>query len=117
MSEEEQRKFRRFLIKGRAVAVLSPNNILPYQIIDISRNGLTFSYQGQQGWGDELLQLELYDDENFRLDKIPIRIVSDCALDESSQNLRRCGVQFGELTPSQKALLEYFIQKHTVGIA
>ncbi len=97
--------------------MLSPNHILPYQIIDISRNGLAFCHHGQLKWGDELLQLELYDDENLYLDKIPIRIVSDCALDESSTDLRRCGVQFGELTPSQEAQLEYFIQEHTFGLA
>ena len=114
---EERRQSQRYLVKGRAVAVLSPNHILPYQIIDISRDGLAFSYHGQQKWDDELLQLELYDDENLFLDKIPIRIVSDCPLDESSRDLRRCGVQFGELTPSQEAQLEYFLQKHTVGLA
>lgn len=114
---EENRKEQRYLVKGRAVAVLSPNHILPYQILDISRNGLAFSYSGPQKWSDELLQLELYDDENLWLDKIPIRIVSDCPLDESSRDLRRCGVQFGELTPSQEAQLEYFIQEHTIGLA
>jgi c-di-GMP-binding flagellar brake protein YcgR len=114
---EERRKAKRYLVKGRAMAVLSPNHILPYQIIDISRNGLAFSYHGQHIWDDELLQLEIYDDENIFLDKIPIRIVADCPLDESSKNLRRCGVQFGELTPSQKAQLEYFIQEHTIGLA
>ncbi|MEJ2690111.1 MAG: PilZ domain-containing protein [Deltaproteobacteria bacterium] len=114
---EDRRKAQRYLVKGRFVAVLSPNNILPYQVLDISRNGLAFSYHGQQIWEDELLQLELHDDENIYLDKIPIRIVSDCPLDESCKDLRRCGVQFGELTPTQKAQLEYFIQKHTIGLA
>ena len=115
--DKDNRKFSRFIVKGRANAILSPNHILPYQIIDISRNGLAFSYRGSLAWGDELLELILLDDENFYLDKIPIRIISDSPLDESSQHLRRCGVQFGELTPSQEAQLEYFIQKHTVGIA
>lgn len=114
---EEQRKSQRFIVKGRAVAVLSPNHILPYQILDISRDGLAFNHYGPQKWDDELLQLQLYDDEELFLDKIPIRIVSDCPLDESTRDLRRCGVQFGELTPSQKAQLEYFIQEHTIGVA
>ena len=115
--DKEKRKFPRYIVKGRVIAKLSPNDIMPYQIIDISRNGLAFSYHGSEAWGDELLELMLFDDENFYLDKIPIRIISDSPLDESSQHLRRCGVQFGELTPNQKAQLEYFIQKHAVGQA
>lgn len=114
---KEKRKYARFIVKGRATAILSPDNIMPYQIIDISRNGLAFSYEGHEAWGNELLELILLDDENFYLDKIPIRIVSDSPLDDSSRHLRRCGVQFGELTPGQEAQLEYFLQKHTVGIA
>ena len=115
--DKEKRNFPRYILKGRAIAVLSPTDIMPYQIIDISRNGLAFSYRGSEGWGDDLLELILQDDENFYLDKIPIRIISDSPLDESSQYLRRCGVQFGELTPNQKAQLDYFIQKHLVGLA
>jgi len=116
--EDEKRKYARYILTGRAVAILSPNNIIPYQILDISRNGLAFSYYGSEFWNDEVLELELLDgEENFSLDKIPIRIISDCASDESSKNLRRCGVQFGELSPGQNALLDYFIQKYTVGIA
>jgi hypothetical protein len=115
--EDEKRRYARYIIKGRAVAILSPNNFIPYQILDISRNGLAFSY-GSECWNDEVLELELLEGEkNFCLDKIPIRIISDCALDESSKDLRRCGVQFGELSPGQKAQLDYFIQKYTVGIA
>ena len=115
--DKDKRKYSRVIVKGQATAILSPNHIMPYQIIDISRHGLAFSYRGAQAWDNELLELILFDDENFYLDKIPIRIISDSPLDESSQHLRRCGVQFGELTPSQEAQLEYFIQRHTVGIA
>ena len=114
---EERRKFQRYLVRGSVVVVLTTGDLLPCRIIDISRNGLAFSYQGALKWGDELLQLGLQDDENFSLDKIPVRIVSDCALDESSQVRRRCGVQFGELTPDQEAQLDYFIQRHIFGTA
>lgn len=116
--DKDNRKYSRYLVKGRAVAILSPNNIMPYQIIDISRNGLAFTYYGPEEWSDDLLlELKLSDGEDFSIDQVPIRIISDSPLDESSQHLRRCGVQFGELTPSQQAQLEYFLQKHTVGLA
>ncbi len=114
---KEKRKEKRYLVKGRAMALVSPNNIMPYQILDISRHGLAFAYAGKEEWGDELLELDLFDEDDCRIDRLPIKIVADCPLDDSSSNLRRCGVQFGELSPSQQAQLEYFIQKHTVGIA
>jgi hypothetical protein len=50
--------------------------------------------------------------------KIPCRAVWDRKVNEnhfSSISMRRCGVQFGELTPYQKAQLEQFIQDHTTG--
>ncbi len=114
---KEKRKEKRYIIKGRAMALVSPNNIMPYQILDISRSGLAFAYPGKEDWGEELLELDLFDEDDYRIDRLPIKIVADCPLDDSSSNLRRCGVQFGELSPSQQAQLEYFIQKHTVGVA
>ncbi|MEW6428472.1 MAG: PilZ domain-containing protein [Thermodesulfobacteriota bacterium] len=115
--QQEKRKEKRYMVRGRALALVSPNNIMPFQILDISRSGLAFSYNGTEDWGNELLELELFDDEDFYLDQIPIKIISDIPVDDTSHALRRCGVQFGELSPNQQALLEYFIQKHTVGIA
>lgn len=115
--QQEKRKEKRYIVKGRALAIVSPNNIMPFQILDISRSGLAFSYSGVEEWGNDLLEMELFDDEDFSIDQIPIKIISDIPADDSSHALRRCGVQFGELSPNQEAQLEYFIQKHTVGIA
>lgn len=115
--KEDKRQHLRYVVKGRAISSASPTGITPCQIIDISRQGMAFSYNGMGQWGDDLLEMDLIDDEDFYLNKLPIRIVSDCALDDSSPALRRCGIQFGELTPNQQAQLEYFIQKNKVGIA
>jgi len=115
--KSEKRKQQRYLVKGRAIAIVSPNNILPYEILDISQSGLAFSYRGLEQWENDLLELELIYDQECCIDKVPIKIISDSPLDDSSRALRRCGVQFGELTPNQQSQLEYFIQEHTIGIA
>ena len=56
--------------------------------------------------------------DGFHLDKVPFQTVSDEGIPErlspGSQKVRRCGVQFGELTQMQILKLKEFILNHTV---
>jgi len=90
------------------------------QIIDISKGGLSFRYVERQGWPKELFEMGvLYGDDDFCLDNLPIKTISDCiianGLSSYSTIIRRCGVQFGELTAKQVRDLEYFIWANSNG--
>jgi hypothetical protein len=91
------------------------------QITDISVGGLAFDYVGDdEGSSAELRELDiLMLDGAFHLYNIPCRIISDLVTHQShpglTTNMRRCGVQFEELTVYQSGRLRYFIEKHTTG--
>jgi len=119
----ERRKHERFQVEDGALAVLRrpwPHPTTLGQIIDISMGGLAFRYIAGEERSHEPSELEiLWGDCSFRLDKIPFETISDFKTANeapfSSIEMRRNGVQFGELRPEQMSQLEYFIQNHAIG--
>ena len=67
---------------------------------------------------DEATELEiLVPSGEFRLGRIPCRVIWDIATSQffnTPLQKRRCGVEFGELTQTQIAQLEYLIQNYAV---
>lgn len=112
----EQRAYRRYIAKGRAMAVVPPNFVMPYPIINISINGLAFGYTGQGDWPKDIVELDIYNDQGFSLNKVPGIIISDCSAGDGASLKRRCCVEFGDLSPEQKERLAYFIDNHTIGL-
>ena len=89
------------------------------QIIDINNNGLAFDYIERRGEAMQVFKLDiLYAQDTFYLGKLLFKPVYDYAIDSevpvNSFTIRRCGVQFGELTAYQKSRLEFFIQNYTL---
>lgn len=89
------------------------------KIVDISMGGVGFSYIPNGGSENAPLGQHsrvdiLMHDSDFYLEKIPCRIVTDFTLKDSfaisHKTLNRCGIAFEELTPAQRAQLEYQIQ-------
>jgi len=116
----ERRKHKRFRVQDGAFAVLTPHFYNWGQIIDISRGGLAFCYTGKElppniscDLGISLANIGFY------LGKLAFRAISDFEIgNEVAYNLttiRRCGVEFGELTLNQISELECFIRNHTMG--
>ena len=116
----ERRKHKRFQVQDGAFAVLTPHFYTWGQIIDISRGGLAFRYTGKElppniscDLGISLANIGFY------LGKLPFRAISDFEIgNEVAYNLttiRRCGVEFGELTLNQISGLECFIRNQTMG--
>ena len=114
----ERRKHKRFQVENGAFAVLTPHFYNWGQIIDISRGGLAFRYTGKElppniscDLGISLANIGFY------LGKLPFRAISDFEIGNevaySFTTIRRCGVEFGELTLNQVSELEYFTQKYT----
>ena len=114
----ERRKDRRFRGEDGAFVSVSPCDNKFWQIIDISRGGLSFRYIPQAVDLDKASELDLITrDALFSLEKIPFKSVSDCEIADqcpSNYQVKRHGVQFGELMDNQISQLEYFIQKNTV---
>ncbi len=92
------------------------------KIIDISEGGLAFRYINTEDKTSGPCELDIFlSDGNFYLNKVPFKNISDVEMDNvpslASIRMRRCGLQFGDLTPDQIFDLEYFIENHTVGEA
>jgi hypothetical protein len=112
-----QRKFKRFQVKGRAVAVLG-NWTITFDIIDISENGLAFCYVGKDKWvNEDLLAMDLYYENDFCLKELPIISISDFLFRHSFIPMRRHSVMFDMLSPQQQTQLQYFLNNYTVGQA
>jgi hypothetical protein len=115
--EHDQRKDKRYQLKGCAFAIPRARRRKLWQIMDISKGGLAFQYvpNGEQVYVSPDLDIA-YAGVSFYLEKVPFETVSDLEIENgirwSSLKVRRCGVQFGELTHHQVSLLEDFIQKH-----
>jgi hypothetical protein len=112
----EQRKHKRYKVTKRAFAVLGPEAVKLCHLIDISKGGLAFRYfVDSNGMAEEMDNLDILGGEDFYLEKVPVRIVTDMALKDespfSSIAMRRRGVQFGQLTPKQLEQVDYFIEK------
>jgi hypothetical protein len=114
----EQRKHKRYMVKERAFAVLGPESVRLCHLIDISRGGLSFRYFAEnEDMKDEITELDILCGEEFYLEKIPARAVSDWQLPPDlpfgSLGMRRRGMQFGELTSTQLEQIKHFIENNT----
>jgi hypothetical protein len=103
----DRRKDKRFQTEKNTYAVLRARGSKLGRVIDISKGGLAFRYVsvGQRLKGP--LELDLLSHQyDYRIDKIPVKIITDLELANKkafkSTTLKRVGVQFGKLTPWTK---------------
>jgi len=115
----ERRKHKRFQPKEGAYAAVRPQYDKIGQIIDVSRGGLAFRYMVCGSQEDKSSELDIFlIGDGFHLDKVPFQTVWDQEIRErscaGSQRMRRCAVQFEELTQMQTLQLEEFIRDHII---
>jgi c-di-GMP-binding flagellar brake protein YcgR len=118
----EQRRNRRFRGMDGALAAFSVQETRSFtslgEIIDISESGLSLRYVAS-GSGESRTPPHLdifgYRGPHIHIVGIPCKVVYESELEtlDESTSTRRCGIQFGELTPIQKFQLEHFIQSYT----
>lgn len=107
---QERRKHKRYNVKSGTFKSESKSG----DIIDISMGGLSFSYIDSDNWTDEEFDCGmLMGERDLGLEEIPLKIISDCAINSGLSITRRCGVKFEKLTPKQLAQLEYYIWANT----
>jgi hypothetical protein len=105
-----------------AFAVIKSKPIKMGQIINISKDGLAFHYIDRQGASNSLFKMDiLFAQDAFYLDRLLFKPIFDVEIDTdiplNSFAIRKCGVQFGELSSQQHSRLEYFIRNHTLDSA
>ena len=109
----ERRKHKRFKVEDGA-SVVHGGKI--GQILDISFGGLLCQcIDNTCCLTEEPKAFDIFcanDDCKFKLKEVPIQMITNYINQLSPWNTamtRRCGVMFGDLTPSQKSHLENFI--------
>ncbi len=105
-----------------AFAVIKSKPIKMGQVVNISRDGLAFHYIDRHGGSNGLFKMDiLFAPDAFYLDRLLFKPIFDIEIETeiplNSFTVRKCGVQFGELSSQQRSRLEYFISNHTIGAA
>jgi hypothetical protein len=117
VTHKEQRKHERFLAPKGAFVGVRPDFCRLGQIVDICMGGLAFRYIADERCPNASHELEIFlTSGDFMISNIPFRTVSDTetqSVPYTSLSVRRCGVQFGELTHLEMTQLEHFIQNYT----
>ncbi|MBU0675294.1 MAG: PilZ domain-containing protein [Proteobacteria bacterium] len=110
--EQERRQHERYSAKSGTIRIDEKAG----EIIDISMGGLSFSYVDRGDWSDTSFdQGMLFGDNDLCLEDLPLKIISDCAINSGLSIIRRCGVKFEGLTAKQLSQLEYFIWANSYG--
>jgi hypothetical protein len=114
---QDRRKFKRLKVATPAFVECSLDSISTGQILDISKDGLSFRYMSKGEKTKKVFQLRIYSSrDDFSIDNIPVKTVYDfttpLAFTITKTMMRRRGVQFTALDPSQLSRLEHFIQSH-----
>lgn len=121
--ETLKRKYERYRAKDLTfVKLMSKSDVDIGQLLDISKGGLSLRYFINAEKSHDYSELGIFmSGDNFKIDHIPFRIVSDTILSSiptfSKIILRRYGVQFENLTPKQAAKLDHFLLSRTLSEA
>ncbi len=118
-NQKEARKNRRVRTDGSVFAAFfnpSQDFVKLCQIIDISEGGVGLRYVGVKEQTGESSQLEILDShEELQVGRIPCRVVYDMELPAESRGVlkvRRCGVQFEQLSEKQTMTLRAFVESN-----
>ncbi|MBW2174759.1 MAG: PilZ domain-containing protein [Deltaproteobacteria bacterium] len=113
----EQRKHNRIRVKSHAFVGVGPHFNQVGPLTDISKGGLAFCYTARKKQPNGLSLDIFLTDGDFCLSYVPFKEVSDSEVPNNTAGyapIRRCRVQFGDLTENQLSRLEHIIQKHNI---
>jgi hypothetical protein len=120
---QDNRLFTRYPTKESCAVMLTPGHIISFCILDISKSGLAFCYDGRVNESKMLsnVAVTLFTEDDISPD-IPVQIISDTEISEENLNpphaksiaynryLRRCGLKFQSLSQSQEEMINGYIQ-------
>ena len=121
----EQRHHKRLLFKENTFLALENGKTTVGGIKDLSKGGSSFEYfSGETLPIEGQMKLDIFIFGNkFRLSEIPCNVTYDTPINKPlGRNgyvppfiIKRCGVQFGDLTKKQHEQLLYFLDNHNTG--
>ncbi len=114
----EHRKYIRFETNKKTFAALRSGFDKVGKVLDISINGLAFSYILEEAIKVEHFQVDIFQSENgLYLSNIPCHVVYDIPNTKQKYDSliqpRRCGLCFGELSNIQNDNLQEFLGNTT----
>lgn len=121
MEKHDRRLATRFETNDTGALLVSQSLVVSHSLLDVSENGLAFSYingSGHERWIGEEREIDLFG-EDFMIVDIPIKIVSDRPFghfeigelyNADRLHLRRCGVQFADLDPKQRNQVNSYVE-------
>jgi len=120
----ERRKYIRFLVQGKTIAILEGMIDKVGKVNDISIKGLSFSYLSESnnaGSGNDSSRVDIFHKKNrFYLTNVPCKIAYDIPVYKSGKNhsvmMYRCGLYFGQLPKFQLKILDIFIKKYATEV-
>ncbi|HOI74697.1 MAG TPA: PilZ domain-containing protein [Syntrophales bacterium] len=103
----------RFSVTGRAMVLIAPgeDSERKVQVLDISRGGLAFVYDGPKEDLEDSGILQLLAHNVVFLEKVHFETASDVALQESEERYRRRGVRFKWMGVLDHGKLDDFIRE------
>lgn len=107
---DEQRQYKRFLVKQKTSFVVNPAWPQMGEMLDISPGGFSVVYQAEEPWpvGDGLLHM-IFGANDSCLSEIPVAMVADRTVPGSGEVKRRRCFKFGRITDQQRFLIDCFI--------
>jgi hypothetical protein len=113
----ERRRKKRLPAKDGCLVTLGSDPIKPWQILDISEEGLAFRYIGGAEEPRALSELDILTcDTSLSIERVPFKLVSDLKMSDPVPQrfqLNRCSVRFGSLTTDQMVRLASFLKNYT----
>ena len=119
----DKRSFPRYQTADSSALMLMPGNIVSYNLLNISRSGLSFCYYGEsmKGEASQKAIVTLFP-ENAGSSDISVEVIYDTELNTESLSrpsekgnpifpyLRRCGVKFDMLSKDQEDVINKYIE-------
>ncbi|MDF1593173.1 MAG: PilZ domain-containing protein [Desulfobacterales bacterium] len=121
-SGTEIRRHNRYRVKDHIyVNLRSESGEEVGQLLDISKGGLSLQFLATDENSKTYTDLGILASMDLAMEKIPFRTVSVEEVDNdiplSITRLRRYSLEFKNLTPAQRAKLDFFIKNYTYGNA
>ena len=111
----EKRQHKRFQLKEPSFVVATDLTEKKYQIVDISKGGLSFWYISDKSPFPDLGSLDIILDDIINLNAISVQTVYDAELVKCTSipmSIRKRGVQFRDLNEPKKRQIKNFINTY-----
>ncbi|MBU0991289.1 MAG: PilZ domain-containing protein [Proteobacteria bacterium] len=111
--------YKRYPVRNGVVAFMETVVNKLGHVEEISKGGMSFRYMqiGDDLYLSDTINL-FFPRYDFNMNRIPIKLITDIEEFNPSQfrtvTMRRCGVQFLELSDDQNQKLDYFIRNYTI---